>query len=325
MLFEPPSVMVAKTPKETSFTGRSLVAIRDLSRPEIDRVLKMAESLKLCPRKALEGKEIALIFYEASTRTYNSFVTAIHQLGGQICGFSDASGTSVAKGETLHDTIKMFEAYADAIVMRHPKDGAARWAADTSSVPVINAGDGKNQHPTQTLLDLYAIKQTQGRLQDLSVAMVGDLKYGRTVHSLAEALALYPGNVLHLVSPVQLEMPQDLVRQLTEEGVELHQHRRLEDVLDQVDILYVTRIQRERMPDQFEYEKVKGIYRLTAAMLKDVRASLKVLHPLPRVDEISVDVDRTSHAHYFQQAAGGVEVRQALLGLLLGTLGESHV
>lgn len=302
----------------SAFTGRSLVAIRDLSREEIDHVLEVAARLRQKTSRELQRRQIALLFYEASTRTYNSFVTAVHQLGASTCGFSSAAGTSVQKGETLHDTIKMFEAYADAIVLRHPRDGAARWAADVSSVPVVNAGDGKNQHPTQTLLDLFAIRATQGRLSDLSVALAGDLKYGRTVHSLAEALALYPNITLHLASPTSLEMPAYLVEQLKAEGVTVHCYHRLEEVVEQVDVLYLTRIQRERLPDEFEYEKVRGAYRLTAAMLRGVRPTMRVLHPLPRVDEIAVDVDRTPHAYYFQQAAGGVDVRKALLWLLLG-------
>lgn len=297
-------------------SGRSLVSIIDLARLQIEHVLDVAESLGDRRTDDLRGMQVALLFYEPSTRTRNSFLTAVHQMGGTVAGFDAAEGTSVQKGETLHDTIKMFEAYCEAIVLRHPRDGAARWAADVSRVPVINAGDGKNQHPTQTLLDLYAIRKTQGRLDRLQIALTGDLKFGRTVHSLADALALFEGIVLHLVAPDGLAFPSHHVRALRERGVEVHEHHRLEDVVNDVDILYVTRIQRERMPDESEYEKVRGTHRVTASMLERARPAMKVLHPLPRVDEISPDVDATRHAYYFEQAAGGVPVRKALLHLI---------
>lgn len=297
---------------------RDLVAIGDLSSEEIVRILDLASVLKGKTNNDYSNRQVALVFYENSTRTYNSFVTAVHHLGASTCGFSSVAGTSVLKGETLHDTIKMFEAYSDAIVLRHPKDGSARWAADVSKVPIINAGDGKNQHPTQTLLDLYAIRQTQGRLTGLSVALAGDLKYGRTVHSLAEALSMFEGNTLHLAAPPSLEMPEYLINFVTERGVKVEQHARLEDVADKVDILYMTRIQRERMPDEMEYERVRGAFRLTTDILDEAKPNLKVLHPLPRVDEIATEVDSTEFAYYFEQAAGGVDVRKALLTLLLG-------
>ncbi len=298
--------------------SRDLVAIGDLDATEIVRILDLAAELKGRAPLSFQGRQVALVFYENSTRTYNSFVTAVHHLGASLCGFTNASGTSVQKGETLHDTIRMFEAYADAIVLRHPKDGAARWAADISKVPIINAGDGKNQHPTQTLLDLYAIRATQGRLDNLSVALVGDLKYGRTVHSLAEGLSVFENNHLCLAAPSSLEMPEYLVKTMLERGVKVEQFSRLEDVVDKVDVLYMTRIQRERMPDEIEYERVRGAYRLTPETLDSARSNLKVLHPLPRVDEISPEVDHTDFAYYFEQAAGGVDVRKALLALMLG-------
>lgn len=304
---------------------RDLVAIGDLSADEIVRILDLAKELKGKTNNDFGDRQVALIFYENSTRTYNSFVTAVHHLGASICGFTNSAGTSVLKGETLHDTIRMFEAYSDAIVLRHPKDGSARWAADISKVPIINAGDGKNQHPTQTLLDLYAIRQTQGRLTGLSVALAGDLKYGRTVHSLAEALSMFEGNTLYLAAPPSLELPEYLIRFVTERGVKVEQYSRLEDVADKVDILYMTRIQRERMPDEMEYERVRGAFRLTTDMLDQARPNLKVLHPLPRVDEIDTEVDSTDFAYYFEQAAGGVDVRKALLTLLLqSSVGGSH-
>lgn len=308
--------MAVTTRSGEGLIGRSLVSIVDLERGQIEHVLDLAESLGDRRTDDLHGTQVALLFYEPSTRTRNSFLTAVHHLGGTVAGFDTAEGTSVQKGETLHDTIKMFEAYCEAIVLRHPRDGAARWAADVSRVPVINAGDGKNQHPTQTLLDLYAIRQTQGRLDGLQVALTGDLKFGRTVHSLADALALFDGIVLHLVAPDGLAFPPHHLKQLRERGVKIVEHRRLEDVVSEVDVLYVTRIQRERMPDESEYEKVRGTYRVTASLLERSRSTMKVLHPLPRVDEISPDVDGTRHAYYFEQAAGGVAVRKALLRLI---------
>lgn len=301
--------------------GRSLVSIKDFSREEIELVLDTASRLEGHRGTELAGRQIALLFYENSTRTRNSFVTAVHHLGGTLCGFDSAEGTSVQKGETLYDTIQMFSAYSDAIVLRHPRDGSARWAADTANVPVINAGDGKNQHPTQTLLDLYAIRGTQRRLEGLTVAMVGDLKYGRTVHSLSDALSMYPGNRLLYISPPSLRMPEGQLEALRQKGVEWSEHDQLESVLPEADVVYVTRIQRERMPDETEYEKVRGAFRLTASMLRKVKPDLRILHPLPRVDEIAPDVDSTPYAFYFQQAAGGVPVRKALLWLLLG-IGE---
>jgi len=309
---------VMTTQLTSPLKSRDLVAIGDLSAEEIVRILDLAAAMKGKTNADFSDRQVALVFYENSTRTYNSFVTAVHHLGASICGFSNSTGTSVLKGETLHDTIKMFEAYSDAIVLRHPRDGSARWAADVSKVPIINAGDGKNQHPTQTLLDLYAIWQTQGRLSNLSVALAGDLKYGRTVHSLAEGLSMFEGNTLYLASPNSLEMPDYLIRFLTERGVRVEEYSRLEDVADKVDILYMTRIQRERMPDEMEYERVRGAFRLVTATLDGARPNLRVLHPLPRVDEIDIELDGTDFAYYFEQAAGGVDVRKALLTLLLG-------
>ncbi len=302
--------------------GRSLVSIRDFSREEIEEVLATASRLEGHRGNELAGRQIALLFYENSTRTRNSFVTAVHHLGGSLCGFDSAEGTSVQKGETLYDTIQMFSAYSDAIVLRHPRDGSARWAADSASVPVINAGDGKNQHPTQTLLDLYAIRGTQGRLEGLTVAMVGDLKYGRTVHSLSDALSMYPGNKLRYVSPPSLRMPADQLANLRQAGVDWSEHDSLEAVLEEVDVVYVTRIQRERMPDETEYEKVRGAFRLTAGMLRKVRSNLRILHPLPRVDEIAPDVDHTPYAFYFQQAAGGCRCAKPCSGCCWGLEGS---
>lgn len=314
--------MSTATASAAQLKGRSLVSIRDLSRDEMELVLDTAHDLSERRGRYLEHRQVALLFYEASTRTRNSFLTAVHHLGGSEAGFSSGEGSSVQKGESLHDTIQMFAAYCEAIVLRHPRDGAARWAADVSSVPLINAGDGKNQHPTQTLLDMFAIRATQGRLGNLAIGVMGDLKYGRTVHSLVEAMSLYPGNHLHLLSPELLALPESYIRNWRERGLECTVHTRLEDFVPHLDILYCTRIQRERMPDETEYEKVRGVYRLHASNLREARPEMKILHPLPRVDEIHPDVDATPHAFYFHQAAGGVAVRKALLYLLLGLGGK---
>jgi aspartate carbamoyltransferase catalytic subunit len=298
----------------------SLVSIRDLDRPKIEYLLEHARAQEGRRSQDLAGLQVALLFYEASTRTRNSFLTAVNHLGGSVAGFSSGEGSSVQKGESLHDTILMFSAYCDAIVLRHPRDGAARWAADISAVPVINAGDGKNEHPTQTLLDLYAILGTQGRLEGLSIGMMGDLKYGRTVHSLVEAMSLYPGSSLHLVSPESLALPESYLKAWQAKGLSVHWYDRLDEMVGEVDVLYCTRIQRERLPDEDEYEKVRGQYRLTLPSLTRARPHLRILHPLPRVDEIHPEVDQTPYAYYFQQAAGGVAVRKALLLDLLGKL-----
>ncbi|MFA5503876.1 MAG: aspartate carbamoyltransferase [Vulcanimicrobiota bacterium] len=302
--------------RSAKLSVKSLVSILDLNEADIDLLLRRADAPS--PHGSLQGKQVALLFYENSTRTYNSFQTAVHQLNGTVCGFSGVEGTSVLKGESLHDTIKMFENYADLIVLRHPNDGAARWAADISSVPVINAGDGQNEHPTQTLLDLFAIKKTQGRLDNLKVALVGDLKYGRTVRSLSQALSLYPGNTLYLVNPPFLPLPEPLKQWLREKGVKIEERGSLEEVMSLADICYVTRIQKERMSGVDEFLRVEDSYRLTRRHLTGVKANLKVLHPLPRVKEIAVEVDSTPYAHYFAQARGGVQVRRALLELIAG-------
>jgi aspartate carbamoyltransferase catalytic subunit len=301
------------TAEATRLSVNNLVSILDLNEADIDLILKRASESH---HTSLLGKQIALVFYENSTRTYNSFKTAVHQLNGTICGFSGVEGTSVLKGESLHDTIKMFECYADMIVLRHPCDGAARWAADISSVPVINAGDGKNEHPTQTLLDLFAIKETQGRLDNLKVALVGDLKYGRTVRSLSQALSLYPGNTLYLVSPPFLPLPDHLKQWLRDHDVQIEERASLEEVIPEVDVCYVTRVQKERMNGVDEYLRVEDSYRLTTRHLEHAKPNLKILHPLPRVKEIAKDVDATPYAYYFQQAKGGIYVRKALLELL---------
>ncbi|VDZ53396.1 Aspartate carbamoyltransferase [Serratia odorifera] len=282
-------------------------------------MLRTAASLKAQPQpELLKHKVIASCFFEASTRTRLSFETAIQRLGASVVGFSDSSNTSLGKkGETLADTISVIGTYVDAIVMRHPQEGAARLAAEFSgSIPVLNAGDGANQHPTQTLLDLFTIQETQGRLNNINIAMVGDLKYGRTVHSLTQALAKFEGNRFFFIAPDALAMPGYILTMLEEKGIQYSLHNSIEEVVPQLDILYMTRVQKERL-DPSEYANVKAQFVLRAADLEGARDNMKVLHPLPRIDEITIDVDKTPYAYYFQQAGNGIFARQALLALVL--------
>jgi len=306
----------------SDFQGRDILSIRDFSRADIDLVLKTAR--KMVPialgtkrSRDLEGKILSTLFYEPSTRTRLSFESAMARLGGRVLGFSSAEGTSVQKGETLADTVRMVEAYSDAIVLRHPQEGAARFAAEFTEKPVINAGDGAGQHPTQTLLDLYTIWDEKGAFQGQNVTLVGDLKYGRTVHSLTYALAEL-GAFLTFVSPPTLEMPREILEHVKERGLSFRVAHRLEEVIRDADVLYVTRIQKERFPDEQEYEAVAGSYRIDSDLLRDAKRGLVVMHPLPRVTEIAPEVDRTKHAVYFKQAFNGVPVRMALLDLILG-------
>ena len=304
------------------FAGRDVVSIRDLSKEEILFILDHAAKAMPVARgerrsQALEGRLLATLFFEPSTRTRLSFETAMHRLGGSVIGFADASGTSVVKGETLADTIRMAESYADAIVLRHPHEGAAKLAADFSSKPVINAGDGAGQHPTQTLLDLFTIKMEKGEIADNNIVLVGDLKYGRTVHSLSYALSLF-GASITLVAPPSLQMPHEIVAHLKEMGGRFNQAESLESVIPGADVLYVTRIQKERFPDPEEYRKVEGAFRVDNALLANAKRNLIVMHPLPRVNEIAPEVDTGPHCRYFKQAFYGVPVRMALLSLILG-------
>jgi aspartate carbamoyltransferase catalytic subunit len=291
----------------------SLVSITDYSKDDILEVLKLASRFEEHPNNhLLEGKVVASLFFEPSTRTRLSFETAISRMGGRIVGFSDSSSTSTSKGESLKDTIKMVDNYCDLIVMRHPLEGAARFASEVASVPVINAGDGANQHPTQTMLDLYSIYKTQGRLDGLEICMVGDLKYGRTVHSLLQAMSHF-NPVFHFISPRELEMPPAYKLFLDRLGIPYHEHRELDEVINTADILYMTRVQRERFADPVEYEKVKNVYVLRDAMLAGTKENLRILHPLPRVNEINEDVDENEKAYYFHQARNGVYTRQAII------------
>ncbi|HYT01022.1 MAG TPA: aspartate carbamoyltransferase [Thermoplasmata archaeon] len=306
----------------SGFRGRDVLSIRDLSRADIDLVLRTAK--KMVPiavgekrSRSLEGKILSTLFYEPSTRTRLSFESAMARLGGRALGFSGSEGTSVQKGESLADTVRMVEAYSDAIVLRHPHEGAARLAAEFTDKPVINAGDGAGQHPTQTLLDLYTIWDEKGTFEGQNVALVGDLKYGRTVHSLTYALAEL-GSHLIFVSPETLEMPREILEHVKERGLSFRVAHRLEDVIRDADVVYATRIQKERFPDPQEYEKVAGSYRIEVDMLRDAKRDLIIMHPLPRTTEIAPEVDRTKHAVYFKQAFNGVPVRMALLDLILG-------
>lgn len=296
---------------------KHIISIKDFSKEDIIKVLTVAKELEKKPEKSLQGKNLATLFFEPSTRTRLSFEAAMQKLGGKILGFADPNVSSHKKGESVQDTIRMVDRYADIIVMRHYLDGAARAAADISRVPVINGGDGANQHPTQTLLDLYSIQKTQKKLNKLKVGIVGDLKHGRTTHSLAQALSLFNCE-LYFIAPDELQMPKSIITELDNKNIKYSFHKKITGVIKEVDILYMTRIQKERFSDINDYEKVKNVYVLTKKMLKGVKNNLKIMHPLPRVNEISTEVDDTKYAYYFEQAANGVPIRQALLSLLLG-------
>lgn len=299
----------------TSLYQKDLVSITDLSRQQIETILERAQFFKQKPNhNILNDKIIASCFFEPSTRTRLSFETAIQRLGGKVIGFTDPNSTSQRKGEFLEDSIRMVASYADAIIIRHPEAGSAKIAADISAVPVINAGDGGNQHPTQTLLDLFSMQETQGRLDGLKVALVGDLKYGRTVHSLAQAGALF-NMQFYCVAPQGLSMPAHLREWLQARHVSIVNSDQLEAVIPEVDILYMTRLQKERFSTQDT--ELLNHFTLTPALLKTPKTNLKILHPLPRIDEIDTAVDSLPQAYYFQQAANGVPVRQALLELIL--------
>lgn len=298
--------------------NKSLVSINDYTKDEQLRVLKVAAEFEKTPaQNILQDYVIATLFFEPSTRTRLSFESAVCRLGGKVIGFSDSGNTSVKKGESLRDTILTVANYCDLIVMRNPVEGSARFASEISSVPIINAGDGTNQHPTQTLLDLYTIIETQGSLDNLEIAFVGDLKYGRTVHSLVIALCNY-NTTFHLVSPAELKLPSSVKMHIKEKNLSYYQYTDMEEVLPHADILYMTRIQRERFSDQLEYERIKNSFNLRSDMLVKTKDNMKILHPMPRVNEININIDSDPKAYYFQQALNGVYVRQALLALILG-------
>jgi aspartate carbamoyltransferase catalytic subunit len=300
--------------------NKSLVSINDFTREEHIRILELAGAFEKRPKqRILQDFVVATLFFEPSTRTRLSFESAATQLGAKVIGFTDAASSSVQKGESLRDTILTVSNYCDIIVMRHPKEGSARFASEVSKVPVINAGDGANQHPTQTLLDMYSIRKTQGSLDNLNIAFVGDLKYGRTVHSLVQALCHY-NTTFHLVSPIELKLPSAVKMDIKKRNLVYHQSTDIHDVIPKVDILYMTRIQKERFSDPLDYEKVKNAYVLRNSMLEETKPNLKIMHPLPRVNEITTDVDENPKAYYFTQALNGVFVRQALLASILGVV-----
>ncbi len=302
----------------------SLVTIANLSKEKILYLISMAQEFEKNPnRKILDDKVVATLFFEPSTRTRLSFETAANRLGARVIGFTDPKVTSSTKGETLKDTIMMVSNYADVIVMRHFLEGAARYASEISPVPVVNAGDGANQHPSQTMLDLYSIYKTQGTLENLNIYLVGDLKYGRTVHSLIMAMRHF-NPTFHFIAPKELAMPEEYKIYCRENNIHFVEHEDFNaDIIKDADILYMTRVQKERFTDLMEYERVKDVYILKASMLSGARDNMKILHPLPRVNEIAYDVDNNPHAYYFEQAHNGLFARQAIICDVLGiTLNE---
>lgn len=313
---------MSKTLMSMDFTGKDIISIKDFSKSEINHILKYAE--KMVPyakgekqTTLLQGKILSSLFFEPSTRTRLSFESAMNRLNGRVIGFADPTATSQKKGETLADTIRMADSYSDIIVMRHPSEGAARLAAEFAEAPILNAGDGAGHHPTQCLLDLFTIFQEKKEIGKQNVVLLGDLKYGRTVHSLAYALALYGAN-LTFVSPKSLQMPREVVNECKQLGGNPTSTTKLEKALSNADVLYVTRIQKERFPDLEEYNRVVGTYQITNSLLDLAKKDLRIMHPLPRVTEISSEVDSTTHAVYFKQAFNGVPIRMALLSLISG-------
>ena len=303
------------------FASRDIVSIKDFSREEIDYVLEMTDVVEPMARKGshtLDGKIMATLFFEPSTRTRLSFESAMYRYGGECIGFAEPKVASVEKGENLADTVRVVENYADVLVIRHPLEGAARLAAEFASVPVINAGTGAEEHPTQAMLDLYTIRKELGKIDGLNIVLAGDLRYGRTVHSLAYALSLYDIN-LHLVSPASLSMRKEVLEEVSGR-IKVHELEDLYKVIPQADVIYMTRIQKERFGSLEDYEKVRGSYRLSAEDLANAKPEMIVMHPLPRVDEIAYNVDSTPHSKYFKQVWYGLLVRMSLIGLVLGVL-----
>ncbi len=297
---------------------KSLISITDLTKDEIIRITELAAYFEEHPYEPLlNGRVIASLFFEPSTRTRLSFESAINRLGARVIGFSDTANTSVSKGETFHDTIQVISNYCDMIVMRHSLEGAPRYASEFSKVPIVNAGDGANQHPSQTLLDLYSIKKTQGTLDGINIMMVGDLKYGRTVHSLLQALSHF-NTKFTFVAPPELRMPEEYKQFLRDKGLEFTETTEIGDAINEADIVYMTRVQRERFTDPMEYERVKNVYVLKNSMLDNTKDNMRILHPLPRVGEIAYDVDQNPKAYYFNQTENGVYTRMAIISYLLG-------
>jgi aspartate carbamoyltransferase catalytic subunit len=300
--------------RKNSLAGRDLISIEDLSKEEIEQILDRAKQMAINPPKdLLKGSILASCFFEPSTRTRLSFEAAMHRLGGSVIGFSEQMSTSAQKGESLFDSLRVIGHLADIIVIRHPQEGSAKIAAEAAEPPVINAGDGANQHPTQTLVDLFTILECQGRIGELHIALAGDLKYGRTVHSLALALAHYPVR-LSFVSPESLSLPEGIARELRKKGIEFSFFSSIQEILPQIDVLYMTRIQKERFNP--EENSFINPCMLRGTDLKKAKPNLRILHPLPRLDELEKSIDATPHAYYFKQAANGLPVRMALLSLL---------
>ena len=300
-----------------SFKGRDIISIKDFSREDLIQVVETAIRFENSNRQLLAGNILATLFFEPSTRTRLSFESAMTRLGGRVIGFADPNVSSTKKGESLHDSIKVIDGYCDAIVIRHPEAGSAKVAADAAEVPVINGGDGPNQHPTQTLLDLYTIKKEKGKISGLNIGFLGDLKYGRTVHSLACALSKFNCN-MSFISPSSLRMPKEDLRELDKAGINYVEEDDLFRVSKQLDVLYSTRIQKERFSSEKEYNKVKNAYILDKSLLRSTKISLKIMHPLPRVNEIKPELDAFPNSVYFRQAHNGVTVRKALLAMVLG-------
>ncbi len=304
----------------TALMGKhNFVTIADLSKEKILYLIKSAQEFEKHPnREILKGKVVATLFFEPSTRTRLSFETAANRLGAKVIGFTDAKVTSATKGETLKDTILMVSNYADVIVMRHYIEGAAQYASEIAPVPIINAGDGAHQHPSQCMLDLYSIYKTQGTLENLDICLVGDLKYGRTVHSLIMAMRHF-NPTFHFIAPKELAMPDEYKLYCKKNGIKFKEHTEFNDeTISKADILYMTRVQKERFSDLMEYEKVKNVYILKNDMLKNARENMKILHPLPRVNEIEYEVDTNPHAYYIQQAQNGLYAREAIICDVLG-------
>ena len=302
------------------FELKNIISIKDFTRSDIDYILNEASTLENVAQskeisEELKGKILGLMFFEPSTRTKMSFETAMKRLSGQCIGFENTGSSSVSKGESIADTAKMYEGYCDALVIRHELEGVSKFISDLVDVPVINAGDGAGQHPTQTLLDLYTIKKEIGSIDNLKIALIGDLKYGRTVHSLANSLTLYDNVELYFVSPPELKMPQEILHDLDKVGMSYTEVSNISEIIDKVNVLYVTRIQKERFGDIDDYLKIKGAYIINKKMLEG--KDLIVMHPLPRIDEIAGDVDDTKYNKYFTQAANAVPIRMAILKTLI--------
>ncbi|HHT9111170.1 MAG TPA: aspartate carbamoyltransferase [Candidatus Brocadiaceae bacterium] len=306
----------------TGFKQKDIISIRHFNKEELLSILDLAQRMEQTDSAdLLKGKVLASLFFEPSTRTRLSFESAMKRLGGMVIGFAESGSTSASKGESLSDSVRIIEGYCDIIVLRHYLEGSAQLASDIVNIPVINAGDGANQHPTQTFLDLYTIQKTKGTLEGLTVGFLGDLKYGRTVHSLAYALA-YFGAEMFFISPPSLRMPRDCIDELRDRKVKCHESESLMGISKRLDVIYCTRIQKERFADPVEYEKVRGVYRLSKTLLEEmgIKEDLKILHPLPRVDEMDDSLDTTNYAVYFQQARNGLPMRKAILAAVLGAI-----